>query len=631
MSSSFAGDHAAHTAVAEAGLFNRYGVAVGTFLATHDSGQTRWLRLDTTFSSDFPSRRTTLRIGDANNLPGAWGRQVHFGGVQYGTNFTTQPGFLTLPLQAVAGRAVVPSVVDVYMNNALVMTREVPPGPFSVDRIPVTTGSGNLRLVVRDVANREQAITVTQPFYGTSSLLARGLSEYSVEGGWIREDFGIASNGYGPAFASATLRHGLTDRFTAEARGEATRDGQVAGLTGTFLNPALGVFEAGGAVSRSERRTGNLLLAGYSRQGVILSVGARSQWASDGFRQLGAELSDLAPRSQHTVNVGLQLGRIGSLSATYASQSFRVGDPVSVATVGFSRQFGALFHLQLLALKTMGRDKGSSFSAYVTVPLGPRTTAGASASQSRSEGVRQNDTTVSLQRSLPPGEGSGYRLAMRNRDLEASGAYQTNANRFQVDVARFEGGTSGRAEVSGGVGYLGGHAFLSRSITGSFGVVQVADYPGVSVLLENQVVSRTNARGFAVLPDLRPYERNKISLREGDLPLDAQVEHLKLEAAPYYRSGVLIAFPVTRLRAAVMEVVLDDGSPLPSGALGRVRGQAEEFPVALRGELYVSGLGTTDRIDLSWKGQRCTIEVSYPETTEPLPNLGKFLCKGVRP
>jgi len=55
---------------------------------------------------------------------------VRFGGVQFGTNFSTQPMLVTTPLLAAHGEAVVPSTVDVFVNGRPVASESVPPGPF---------------------------------------------------------------------------------------------------------------------------------------------------------------------------------------------------------------------------------------------------------------------------------------------------------------------------------------------------------------------------------------------------------------------------------------------------------------------------------------------------------------------
>ncbi|HUX23605.1 MAG TPA: fimbria/pilus outer membrane usher protein, partial [Burkholderiales bacterium] len=212
---------------------------------------------------------------------------------------------------------------------------------------------------------------------------------------------------------------------------------------------------------------------------------------------------------------------------------------------------------------------------------------------------------------------------------------QNDVGTYELDASHQKGGEGGtpvRLGVTGGIGMVGGHAFLSRAITDSFGVVRVADYPNVRVLQDYQVVGKTDANGYAVLPRMRAYDKNVVSVDQDDLPLDAAIGSLKLVATPYYRSGVLIDFPVKRERGGTLHVVLEDGSDLPSGALSQIVGKDEEFPVALHGEAYLTGFEAKNRIRFTWKGQNCTIDVPYPvNTKDALPDLGKFVCKGVHP
>jgi outer membrane usher protein len=51
----------------EAGIFNSFGVGVGSFLVNSDGDGTsrRFTRLETTWTKDFPERLTTLRFGDS--------------------------------------------------------------------------------------------------------------------------------------------------------------------------------------------------------------------------------------------------------------------------------------------------------------------------------------------------------------------------------------------------------------------------------------------------------------------------------------------------------------------------------------------------------------------------------------
>lgn len=620
----------------EAGFFNAYGVVTSGFLVPGSDAAIESepvVRLDTTYTRDWPDRHQTLHVGDAISRGGTWGRPVRFGGVQFGTNFSTEPGFVTFPTHAVAGRAVVPSVVDVYVNNALIATREVRPGPFSISNIPFISGSGNVRLVVRDLQGRELPIEVSQPFYSANNLLRAGLDDYSFEIGAARNDFAIASNHYSDPFASGTWRRGLSDTLTAELRGEAAREQRAAGAALAYLHPRLGVFDFSSAMSNGRAGTGELVGAGYQRQGTVFTVNGLAQWTTPGFRQTGLAENELPPRQQVFAGAGVQMGILGSANVIASRQRYRDRADVDVVSATYSRSIGSWANLSLTGARTnsVGTGKAYAFSANLTVPLGPNLSAAAAFDSARSQAGTDRAGVLSLQRNRGIDDNYSYRLEARRRDIEGILDYRTNTNNFELGVARSDGNVAARAQVAGGIGFVGSHPFLSRFITGSFGVVKVADYPNVGITFDNQFAGKTDANGYFVLPELRAYDRNPIGVRQADLPLDATVASLRIDAAPYYRSGVLIEFPVKHARAGTMHVHLEDGSPLPSGALVSVPGEPDAFPTALHGEVYLSGLGDQNKLQVTWKGQRCLLDVAYPKTEDPLPELGTFVCKGVKP
>jgi outer membrane usher protein len=629
LSATRAGSAQTESGLFEAGFFSRYGVLTSGMLAPDLGERSSWIRLDSTYTVDFPERRETLRLGDSISRPGAWGLPLRFGGLQYGTNFATQPGFVRFPIQSASGSAVLPSTVDVFVNNALVSRTQVPPGPFSITNIPMVSGSGDVQLVVRDLLGREHVIV--QRFYGSSELLKAGLDDWSVEAGAARRGFGVRSNDYGAALGAATWRRGLTDGLTAELRGEAEADTQAAGASALGRIGELGMLTTTLAASRSPAGTGQLLGYGFEHTSRGLSGALQSQHFSPQFRQAGAE--DFGLRARQTIaSLGYSFGAFGSASLAYAQQVFRDQPEREVATLSYSMPVAGA-NLSLAASRSFGPDGATSVFATLTIPLGNLTSASLVVDRSRSErtGETRDSYSALLQKSPPLGEGYGYRLQARDSDLLAAGTLNTSVATWTAELAhpRQDSPDAVRLGVAGGIGLVGRYPFLSRTITDSFGVVRVADYPNVHVLHENQPIARTDDRGYAVLPRLRPYDRNQVTIDQRDLPLDARVDGLRLEAVPYYRSGVLIDFPVHRVRAATFHIMLEDGSALPSGALVRLEGATEEFPVALKGEVYLEGLADKNRAVVTWRGQSCTLDIAYPRTEDPLPDLGTHICRGV--
>ncbi|HET6906172.1 MAG TPA: fimbria/pilus outer membrane usher protein, partial [Rhodanobacteraceae bacterium] len=260
-------------ALLEANVFGRYGNLDNTMLTRDANGHTGTVRLDTTWTQDHPAQMASLRIGDSISGASSWGRSIRFGGVQWATNFATQPTFITLPTLMLKGVAVAPSTVDYYVDNVLRLRRNVPVGPFTIQDLPVVTGQGEARMVVTDLLGREQV--VTQPFYASSNLLARGLRDFSYELGFERENYGLDSNDYGRLTAVGTERLGLSDTLTGEAHAEITRRQQTAGLGADWLVGNAGVLMASMAASHDAKGSGELLELGFQHQSAYLSYGFR--------------------------------------------------------------------------------------------------------------------------------------------------------------------------------------------------------------------------------------------------------------------------------------------------------------------------------------------------------------------
>lgn len=632
VSASHAQGRTSTSGLLELGGFAGWGTAQTRLLARDLNGKATAVRLDTTWTRDQPLKVASLRVGDAISGTSSWGGAVRFGGVQWTTNFSTQPGFIAFPLPAVSGEAALPSTVDLYVGSALRMSREVPSGPFNIQDLPVTTGQGDARLVVRDILGREQVIT--QPFYVTPRLLKPGLQEYSYELGFVRRNFGTDSNNYGRALAVGTHRLGITEQFTGEIHGELLGHQQTLGLGGVLMLPAAGVLSGSFAASHSDRGVGGLLALGLQRQGRYVSFGANTQRASQRFAKLGLQPDALAPRQISQMFVNLATTAYGSFRANYTQQAFRDRTGNKILTAGYSRKIGSKGNLTASVTRLLSGDAKTTFNLSFSLPLGNRTNA--SINTSAQPGREQ--ASLQVNRSVPAGSGVGYRLAAGVGDsdrLAVEVRAQNGIGSYNLAVDQLEGQTAFRGSASGGVAFLGDSAFLSRRITDSFAVVQVPDYSDVGIYADNQLVARTDADGNALLPRLRPYQKNTVRIEQADLPFDAQIDAIQLDAVPYFRSGLLLRFPVKRSRGALLTVVLENGEPLPAGALAEIiedSGEENEvFPIGLRGELYLTGLGASNRVRVTWLEQRCEFILPYPESTDPLPNLGTYTCTRVAP
>jgi len=133
----------------------------------------------------------------------------------------------------------------------------------------------------------------------------------------------------------------------------------------------------------------------------------------------------------------------------------------------------------------------------------------------------------------------------------------------------------------------------SKGAQATAAVVQLADYPDMTVYLDNQPVGRTDRRGRVLLDSLQPYETNTVSVDPLELPFDASLATTAMTVTPAYRSGPVVQFPVTRASAATLRLVQPDGTPVPAGA--RVTTAREQVPVARNGLVYLTSAAGRQR------------------------------------
>jgi outer membrane usher protein len=613
----------------EASIFSRMGAGVTEYLVRHDGQQTPSVRLNTTWTIDRPESASSLRFGDSISGVSAWGGAVRFGGIQWASNYTTRPNFITMPLPGIGGESALPSTLNVYVDNLLRMQSDLPSGPFRVNDVPVITGEGDIRLVVRDLLGRQQVIN--QPYYASPELLRAGLQEFSLETGVTRDNFGIASNDYGRPLVVATDRVGLTNRFTGEIHGELLKEQQTFGLSSSALLSSLGVLDASLAGSHSQHGRGELFGLGFQHSARRLSLGANIHYTTRDFVQLGMMPYGPAPRVTSQVFASIGLGHLGSLSVSRTRQDFYGATSLDILSARDSINLGWLGYLTFSLIRTVSGPTDTTFALSLTHSINARTSLSSTTSSDSTAGTT---TELDLQQNLPAGRGLGYRLIADEGAFEAVDGtldLQAETANYEIEARQQSGSTLAQISAAGGIALLGGHVFPTRTIDDSFAVVRVGTENGVRVYRENQLVGQTDSRGYVLVTGLRPYQDNSIHIEQADLPLDIVVDTVQARAVPYFRSGVLVSFPVEHPHGALLSIRLENGNPLPAGALVKVAGVEEEFPSGLHGEVYVTGLRERNELRAEWPGGACHFPLPYQPSTDPLPRLGPYTCKSIAP
>lgn len=621
-------------ALTELGLSTGLGVLTSSFvgrnLSNSSTGTPRsWRRLETVFTRDFPEHKLSLRLGDSSTRAGLWGRSVYFGGVQLGRNFALAPGFVSQPIPTISGTSSAPSTVELYINDALRQTSNVPAGPFAIDNFPLLTGAGQARVVVRDVLGRETVLT--QAFFSHTHLLDEGLSDWSLEAGAVRRELGLESASYGQRFGSGLLRYGLSRELTAETRLEWGAETRNAGLGLSYGLPLQALGQAAVAWSQDDRTgRGQEWLLGLEHSSLRHGFSARIQGASRNYRQLGLETGTLPYRRQFSGSYAYTSEALGSLGLGLARIATYDRGTLTTYSANYSIRVGARNALTFSVTRVSGSSKGQSFGVSFTMPLDGNLTS----SSNLTHKPGRTDGYTGVSKGLSNEVGLGWRALAGRRDGDAFSEgglyYQGSRALLTADLSASSAQQSLRLGAQGGLVFMDRRFFVSRRVQDSFALVEVPGYPDVGVGFQGSTLTRTDANGLALLPRLLPYQRNSIRLDPNELPINAELDSIEQVAVPAARSGVKVVFPVRSGRGALIRIVLDDGEPAPAGAEITLQGDPKEFFVARRGEAFVTGLQTSNTLRLQWNGGACTFAITLPPGhLDEIARVGPVTCSGV--
>ena len=609
------------------------------------------VRLNSTYVVSEAGTQRRYRAGDFISGGLAWTRPVRLGGAQLTSDFSMRPDLVTFPLPSIGGSVAVPSTVDVLVNGSRLFNGQIGAGPFELPRLPVVSGAGTISMTVTDALGRQ--VVTDLPFYASTALLAPGLQTYAVQAGAVRRNFGVLSNDYGRMATSATWRRGLSQTLTVEATAEATRGTLLAGAGAVFNAGDVALINAALAGSTGSGRSGVLLAIGAQRTGTAFNLGASATLTSRSYRDIAAASGEPVARLQLNANAELALGRFGTLGIAYLdierdtvptplrmvgpqvqilglspgeATFFAPTQNAHIATASYSAQVHSIA-LYATAYRDFARAGGSGFVAGLTIPLGARSSAGVSGGGGSGGRYAQ----VQVSRSIAEVGDWGYQgFASRGKTNHEFGQVQHKAPWALLTggVDRIGKQTAVRLGTQGSVSYLDGGVFLSNTITESFAVIDTNGLGGVRVSQENRAAGVTNAGGRVLVPELRSFEINRLSIDPADVPLDSAIAITALRVRPADRSGVIVRFKVRVSHGALLTLLDKAGGQIPIGSTATLASSGITVPVGYDGEAYLEDLMARNQVTIEQPdGRRCTVEFDYKPVRGEIPAIGPLVCK----
>jgi len=603
------------------GVFSNTGVAY-LYADTH-----RYLRYDTYWSHSNPGSLSTIQIGDTISSSLAWSRSVRMAGFQWRSDFALRPDLVTFPVPSLSGSAVVPSAVDLYINNVRQLRTDVPSGPFVLNDVPGINGAGQATLITRDALGRSVATSL--PLYIDTRLLAKGLSSHSFEAGYLRRNYGQTSFDYSSDLAgSGSMRRGITDAFTLEGHAEATR-----GLFNAGVGALVRLGMSGGVLNGSLSASGGRLAGTQASLGYQLiephfAIDAQVTRAFRNYGDLAARDDAPVPTAIDQLTISLPFFSNQNLAFSYIGLRMRGIEPSHIGSLSYTINFGNLLSLNLSGYQDFRRHESRGIFLGMNIGLGDRTsvnsTVGRQNGQSyyNTSAIRPPDYEGGWGWGLQAGGSGG--MAYRQAQLQ----YLGNEGQLTGIVQNIAGRTTASLDALGSVVLMDGSVHAARRIYDGFALVSTDGVADIPVLHDNRVIGSTDSGGHLLIPDLNAYQNNQVTIDSMKLPVDMRIDKTALDLVPQAQSGVLARFPIARYAAA--SVILHDasGKPLPPGSRVHDVESGADTVVGYDGLAFISDLRKANHLEIHGEAGRCVVDFSYhPSPDHRMPTIGPLTCR----
>jgi outer membrane usher protein FimD/PapC len=587
--------------------------------STINDGRRRTEVLDSYAQRSFADYRAVLQAGQINLInPVLSGAQV------IGAQITSE---LALAPQdgagAVDGMAHSPSRVEVRQDGVLVYSTVVPAGPFSLAHIPRIQRSADLDVMVIGEDGQSQHFVVTAAMAGQ---MAPSIG-YSFGVGRVRNTSGAAPWVMSGGWSGSARRGVLPSGGVMLATGYRAAGAGMGWLPapGSQLQLNISVAQVR---SRQDRALGMQASAAFSqRLSDHWALGLAQTRQSLGFRAFvdhttsaQADIRRSRYRDQSSASLSWSHRAIGSLTGGYARTRLHDRRMTRRALASWSKYLGGA-SVALSAEWQLGdarQARDNSIYLNISLPLGAKRRLSSSARRYGGDMRYGAQLTEQVNEYASYRAGLEYQPADRRRGLSAGVSLLPRY--FQLDSSY----TQSPSASSYSLGLRGGMVLHRHGLTASpypvretFGVLDIEDTPGVRVSTPAGPVW-TDARGYAVLPQLSAFGESRIEVVTDSLPRHLDIDNGTAVVAPWRGAVASLRFGVSRTRRVLLAGRTVDGRDLPAGAA--VTDDQGEFISLVQGngQIFVPNALAASNLWVSAPGlARCRLVYLLPDHPDP--------------
>ena len=615
--------------------------------STYTQGDSRaqWASLNTYLQRDVHSLKSQLVVGDSFT-PGELFNSVQYQGIQLASDDNMYPDSLRGFAPVVRGIARSNAQVTVRQNGYIIYQTYVPAGAFEITDLYPTSSSGDMEVTITEADGSVRSSI--QPFSAVPVMVREGRFKYSLVVGEYRS---TASKSSTPAFAQGTLIYGLPGDTTvyagvlASAKYSATSLGVGHGF-GEWGSLSMDVSQARTELRQGSRHDGQSVRFQYAKDIAATNTTftlAGYRYSTSGYYDF-QEANEIDPgnfndwrrlynrRSRAQLNINQSLGEYGNFYINGYQQDFwrQTGYERSLSAGYNLSRGGVTYGLSYAYTQTPaynGRKRNDQQLAFnIQLPLG---------SALRNSWVNYNLNTDAQGKTAHELGLSGATLPDDNLIYSVSQGYASPGQGNSGNAHATYKGSYAETKLGynyerhsrqlnyGAQGGVVAHPFgitFSQPQGETMALVRAPGAAGVKV--QNNTGVNTDWRGYALVPHVSTYRRNRIALSTETLADDIDIEANTQSVIPT-RGALVLADFQTRVGSRVLMALTYQGKPVTFGASATLVQESTTFAssgiVGLEGEVYLSGMPEQGEVKVQWgeqADQQCTAAFVLPISIE---------------
>lgn len=530
-----------------------------------------------------------------------------------------RPSFMNGYLPDIQGNALTNAVVKIFQGNTLVYQTFVSPGTFNLSNIPI---SGNTDLRVQVIEENGSIHEDIVPVSSSNILRRKNVLDYSISIGKqnTKKDDAVNKN-----VISGEMLYGITSFGTLLSA--ATYSDYYQSVTlGGGLN--LGDIGATGIIGTDslnklyDKRGKTIELRHYKKlSSISTQINFSHQSFIGDYSVIDDELNESfinKKKSLTSLSISQPTNAYGNFGfSLYHSRYEKKNENKKTYSLSWNKYlYGAFYTLSSSRSEYLNGNYNNEnvFSINVSIPISSesRSYIPSNIGYNYTTGGKYSSSTISLDKNLLNNK---LRLNASNSKSKYSNLKNTSNSITVSYISDYTNLYSGYTKSSNGYkknswrlsGSLIVHPYgitASPQTISNSGASSLVSIPGASGIDLNNSMNTTDYFGNAVINNLRPYKKNRISISSKNLPSNVELRNIETSVIPANGAIIRTEFSAKVGNKAILTLV-HKGKEIPFGST--VLEDPTSFSNA-NGIIYITGLPNKQKIQVNMpSGTSCSV------------------------